>query len=159
QILALSATISNAEEIAGWLDANLALSHWRPIPLKEGVYFNEKIMFNNDSIRLVKEDVDEDLNKLTMDTLHGSGQVLVFVNSRRSAQAAARELCPSVVTLLKNDEKKALDILAKEISEDHSATKVCKKLAEIVKSGCAFHHAGLTPRQRHLIEDHFKQNI
>ena len=90
QILALSATISNAQEIAGWLDANLALSHWRPIPLKEGVYFNEKIMFNNDSIRLVKEEADEDLNKLVMDTLRGSGQVLVFVNSRRSVPRPRR---------------------------------------------------------------------
>jgi len=159
QILALSATISNAQELAGWLDANLAFSNWRPIPLKEGVYFNEKIMFNNDSIRLVKEDADEDLNKLVMDTLRGQGQVLVFVNSRRSAQAAARELCPSVVTLLTPEEKKVLSDLANEISEDHSATKVCKKLAEIVKAGCAFHHAGLTPKQRHLIEDHFKRNI
>src|SRR5580693_1242286 len=118
QILALSATISNAQELAGWLGANLALSHWRPIPLKEGVYFNERIMFNNDSIRLVKEEADEDLNKLVMDTLRGAGQVLVFVNSRRSAQASARELCPSVVTLLKPEEKKALSELAHELSED-----------------------------------------
>jgi helicase len=159
QILALSATISNAQELAGWLNANLAFSTWRPIPLKEGVYFNERIMFDNDSIRLVKEDVDDDLSKLVMDTLRGEGQVLVFVNSRRSAQAAARELCPAVITLLKPEEKKILNDLAHEISEDHSATKVCKKLAEIVKAGCAFHHAGLTPKQRHLIEDHFKRNI
>ncbi len=159
QILALSATISNAQELAGWLNANLALSHWRPIPLKEGVYFNERIMFNNDSIRLVKEEADEDLNKLTMDTLRGGGQVLVFVNSRRSAQAAARELCHSVTGLLKDEEKEILNKLSLEISEDHAATKVCKKLADIVKHGCAFHHAGLTPKQRHLIEDHFKRNI
>ncbi len=159
QILALSATISNAGEIAGWLGAGLALSHWRPIPLKEGVYFNDKIMFDNDSIRLIKEDESEDLNKLTMDTLRGGGQVLVFVNARRSAQAAARELCSSVVTILKGEEKKILNDLAREISEDHSATKVCQKLAQAVGSGCAFHHAGLTPKQRHLIEDHFKKNI
>ena len=93
---------------AGWM-LIWPSAHWRPIPLKEGVYFNEKIMFNNDSIRLVKEEADEDLNKLVMDTLRGSGQVLVFVNSRRSAQAAARELCPSVVTILKTEEKKALN--------------------------------------------------
>lgn len=159
QILALSATISNAQEVAGWLGANLAFSQWRPIPLKEGVYFNERIIFNNDSTRLVKEEVDDDLGKLTVDTLRGGGQVLVFVNSRRSAQAAARELCPSVAPLLKPEEKKILADLAKDISEDHAATKVCKKLAEIVKSGCAFHHAGLTPKQRHLIEENFKKNI
>ncbi|MDE2027264.1 MAG: DEAD/DEAH box helicase [Candidatus Omnitrophica bacterium] len=159
QILALSATISNAQEIAGWLQANLALSHWRPIPLKEGVYFNNRIFFNDDGVRLVREEEDQELNKLTMDTLRGGGQVLVFVNSRRSAQAAARELTPSVVPILKPEEKAILNEVSKEISEDHSATKVCKKLAEIVKGGCAFHHAGLTPKQRHLIEDHFKRNI
>jgi len=159
QILALSATIGNAQEIAGWLNANLAFSHWRPIPLKEGVYFNQKIMFNNDSIRLVREEPDEDLNKLVLDTLRGDGQVLVFVNSRRSAQAAARELCPSIGPILTSQEKDILNEVAREISEDHSATKICKKLAEIVKSGCAFHHAGLTPKQRHLIEEHFKKNI
>ncbi len=159
QILALSATISNAQELSGWLGANLALSHWRPIPLKEGVYFNEKIMFNNDSIRLVREEADEDLSKLSLDTLRGGGQVLVFVNSRRSAQAAARELCPSVAKVLKPEEKKMLNQLAQEIGEDHAATKVCKKLADILKAGCAFHHAGLTPKQRQLIEEHFKRNI
>ena len=35
QIIALSATISNANEIAGWLDAELVKSTWRPISLKE----------------------------------------------------------------------------------------------------------------------------
>ncbi len=159
QILGLSATISNAREVADWLNAELALSHWRPIPLKEGVYFNEKIHFNNDSVRIVKEEADEDLHKLTMDTLRGGGQVLVFVNSRRSAQASAREVGPCVASLLKPEEKDALSLLAKEIGDDPSATKVCKKLADIIKQGSAFHHAGLTPKQRRLIEDHFKLNI
>ena len=152
QILALSATISNAQEIAGWLNADLALSHWRPIPLKEGVYYNERIVFNNESIRLIKEDVADDLNKLTLDTLRGGGQVLVFVNSRRSAQAASRELCASVSSTLKAQEKALLKELAREISEDPSATKVCKKLADTVTHGAAFHHAGLKPKQRQMIE-------
>ncbi|MBI4309151.1 MAG: DEAD/DEAH box helicase [Candidatus Omnitrophica bacterium] len=159
QILALSATISNAREIAGWLKAELALSHWRPIPLKEGVYYNERITFNNDSVRLVKEDADEDLNKLTLDTLRGGGQVLVFVNSRRSAQAASRELCGSVGGLLNSKERILLKDLAKEIANDPGATKVCVKLADTIANGAAFHHAGLTPKQRHLIEDYFKKNI
>jgi len=159
QILALSATISNAKEIAGWLNAELAYSQWRPIPLKEGVYYNERIMFNNDSIRIVKEEGPDDLNKLTLDTLRGGGQVLVFVNSRRSAQASSRELCGSSSAVLKPEERSLLKILAKEIAEDHSATKVCKKLADTVLHGAAFHHAGLTPKQRTLIEEHFKKNI
>ncbi len=159
QILALSATISNAQEMAGWLNAELALSHWRPIPLKEGVYYNERIFFNNDSVRLIKEDPIEDLNKLTLDTLRGGGQVLVFVNSRRSAQAASRELCGTVSVMLKPAERESLKVLSKEIADDPGATKVCKKLADAILHGSAFHHAGLRPKQRQLIEDHFKKNI
>jgi helicase len=159
QILALSATISNAQEIAGWLEAELAYSTWRPIPLKEGVYYNERIMFNNDSIRIVKEDPAEDLNKLTLDTLRGGGQVLVFVNSRRSAQATSRELCADIGPLLNAKERALLKELSKSIADDPSATKVCKKLADAVMHGSAFHHAGLRPKQRQAIEDYFKKNI
>jgi helicase len=51
RILALSATISNSLEIASWLGAELILSNFRPIPLKEGVYFNQKIRFSDGTIR------------------------------------------------------------------------------------------------------------
>ena len=37
QILALSATINNVEEIGGWLKADYITTEWRPILLKEGV--------------------------------------------------------------------------------------------------------------------------
>ena len=159
QILALSATISNAFEIAGWLKAELVFSQWRPIPLKEGVYYNERIMFNNDSIRIVNEEGADDLNKLTMETLRGKGQVLVFVNSRRSAQAASRELCSTSSAIISPQEKTLLKALAHEIAEEPSATKVCKKLADCIMHGSAFHHAGLKPKQRQLIEENFKKNI
>ncbi|MBF0489415.1 MAG: DEAD/DEAH box helicase [Candidatus Omnitrophica bacterium] len=159
QILALSATISNAKEIAEWLNAELTFSQWRPIPLKEGVYYNERIMFNNDSMRTIKEEHPDDLDKLTMDTLRDGGQVLVFVNSRRSAQAVARELSSSISSLLNPEERTLLAILAKDIGDEPSATKVCKKLADCIKLGSAFHHAGLKPKQRQLVEEHFKKNL
>lgn len=159
RILALSATIGNADELAAWLGAELAFSTWRPIPLKEGVYYNERIHFNNDSVKEIKEDESDDLAKLTLDTLHGGGQVLVFVNSRRSAQAASRELCGPIASVITPKEKSILKELAKEITDDPGATKVCRKLADAVANGSAFHHAGLKPKQRQLIEDYFKKNI
>jgi helicase len=38
QLISLSATINNADEIAGWLKSDLVALDWRPVPLKEGVY-------------------------------------------------------------------------------------------------------------------------
>jgi len=160
QILGLSATIQNADELAGWLGAELVVSQWRPVPLKEGVYYSERIVFNNHGVREVHEETSEDLGKLALDTLRGKGQVLVFVNSRRSAQAASRVLCASVVNVLIPEEKQELKIIAKELLGSPSeTTKVCRKLSEVVVSGVAFHHAGLRPQQRKTIEDCFKKNL
>jgi replicative superfamily II helicase len=36
QILALSATIRNVEEISTWLKADYVVTEWRPVTLKEG---------------------------------------------------------------------------------------------------------------------------
>lgn len=45
QIIALSATIGNPEELAQWLNANLVIDTWRPVELKKGIYFNGEIEF------------------------------------------------------------------------------------------------------------------
>jgi helicase len=160
QIIALSATVKNAQEIAGWLNAELVTSSWRPIPLKEGVYFQRKIIFDHDGTRLVAEDESEDLNNLTLDTLRGQGQVLIFVNSRRSAQAVSRQICKTVSKILTPEEKKNLQDLSKKIvGSATEATKICRQLGDVIAHGAAFHHAGLKSNQRELIETHFKNNL
>jgi helicase len=45
QIIALSATIGNPDELAKWLDATLVKDDWRPVPLHKGVYLDGKIEF------------------------------------------------------------------------------------------------------------------
>lgn len=45
QLLALSATIGNPEELAEWLNAGLVLDDWRPVKLEEGVYLDGEIEF------------------------------------------------------------------------------------------------------------------
>jgi helicase len=45
QLIALSATIGNPEELAAWLGATLVKDQWRPVPLHKGVYFDNKIEF------------------------------------------------------------------------------------------------------------------
>lgn len=45
QIIGLSATIGNAEELAEWLDADLVVDDWRPVKLHKGIYLDGKIEF------------------------------------------------------------------------------------------------------------------
>ncbi|MBI5415762.1 MAG: DEAD/DEAH box helicase [Candidatus Omnitrophica bacterium] len=160
QVLALSATISNADDLADWLQAGLVASSWRPIPLKEGVYFDERIQFHRYGTRIIREESPDDLSKLTLDTLRGKGQVLIFVNSRRSTQAVARQIGPDVAGILSAEERKHLLDLSKKIAGSQAdATNICRKLADSVVQGVAFHHAGLRPDQRELVEKNFKGNL
>jgi len=45
QIIALSATIGNPEELAEWLNAELIKDDWRPVKLHKGVYLDGEIEF------------------------------------------------------------------------------------------------------------------
>lgn len=45
QIIALSATIGNPEELAAWLKAELVKDNWRPVPLHKGIYHDGTISF------------------------------------------------------------------------------------------------------------------
>jgi len=160
QILALSATIANAKEIAGWLGADYITSSWRPVPLREGIFFNDRIKFADNSYKDITPVTNEDLTNLVKDVLNEQGQVLVFVNSRRSTQAVAKTLAKSIGKNLSAKEKEVLSNLAEDIlGAKDEATKICRKLAEAVRDGVAFHHAGLHYRQRKLIEDSFKKNL
>ena len=48
QIIALSATIGNPEELASWLRAELVIDDWRPVKLYKGVYLNGEIEFRKE---------------------------------------------------------------------------------------------------------------
>jgi helicase len=45
QIVGLSATIGNPEELAEWLDANLVIDSWRPVDLHQGIYLDGEVEF------------------------------------------------------------------------------------------------------------------
>ncbi len=45
QLIGLSATIGNPEELAEWLDAKLVLDNWRPVRLDKGVYLGGEVDF------------------------------------------------------------------------------------------------------------------
>ncbi len=160
QVLALSATIKNADEIAGWLDAELVKSEWRPVPLKKGVYYGERIKFDDGSKRAIKAKIKDELAALTIDTLREKGQVLVFVSTRRSAQTAAVLVAKNAREFLSAEECKELAAVAKRIEGAlGESTRTCRLLADCVRNGSAFHHAGLHHAQRKAIEDAFKQNL
>ncbi len=160
QVLALSATVKNADEIAKWLKAELVRSEWRPVPLKKGVYYNKRITFGDGSKRKLDVLHKDDLTSLAIGTVQEGGQALVFVNTRRSTQTAASLVAKGVGEILTTEEKEKLVAVAKIIeSALGESTRTCRELAGCVKMGAAFHHAGLHHTQRKNIEVAFKKNL
>lgn len=45
QLIALSATIGNPDELAEWLKADLVIDDWRPVKLHKGIYFEDEVEF------------------------------------------------------------------------------------------------------------------
>jgi len=152
QIIALSATMSNAFDLAEWLHARLVESDWRPIPLKEGVFYDGMIEFDDRTRREVPPD-GEEVWSLVKQAVADGGQSLVFVNSRRSTEALAVKYSKKMSELAgRTLTQHELD----QLEGDSESTATGRKLSSCVKCGIAFHNAGLTYRQRKYVEDNFR---
>jgi helicase len=45
QIIGLSATIGNPQDLAKWLEATLVIDDWRPVKLRKGIHHEDKVEF------------------------------------------------------------------------------------------------------------------
>ncbi|MGB9930363.1 ATP-dependent DNA helicase [Haloarcula amylolytica] len=159
QTVALSATIGNAEALATWLDAGLVDSDWRPIDLQKGVHYGQALHLEDGSQqRLSVQNNEKQTAAIVRDTLEDDGSTLVFVNSRRNAEAAAGRLANTVRPHLTAEERDQLADIAEEI-RDVSDTETSDDLADAVADGAAFHHAGLSRGHRELVEDAFRDRL
>jgi len=158
QIIGLSATIGNPMDFADWLKANLITSDWRPVELREGVLDGNSVFFPIKNKKQLYNKSDNAIHSIIIDTLKENGQCLIFETSRRTAEASAVNTSEVVNRFLEQKTKKKLYDISNEIL-DLDDTEISKSLADCVKMGTAFHHAGLISDHRKLIEDNFRKNI
>jgi len=160
-IIALSATVGNANEIANWLDARCVRSEWRPVDLREGVLLGETIHF------LGRKDADIQVGRagqviaLVDDTLCDGGQCLIFDNSRRNAVSTALRVSKALKSRnssVGSNLTDSTDLIDLADTVRESETDAAQKLADCIEQGVAFHHAGLISEHRRIVEDGFRSN-
>ncbi|RLF79414.1 ATP-dependent DNA helicase, partial [Thermococci archaeon] len=151
QILGLSATVGNAGEVAEWLNADLVMSEWRPVALRKGVFYHGELFWEDGGI----EKFPTQWNSLVIDALKKGKQVLVFVNTRRSAEKEALLLAEKIQRFLTKPEERKL----KHLADGLDTTPTNEKLKEALTKGVAFHHAGLGRTERSIIEDAFREGL
>ena len=152
QIVGLSATIGNPEEIAEWLDAELVMSDWRPVRLIEGFYNrrHREIVFEDGRVEKVK---DGNLIKHTaLQALKESYQAIIFLQARNRAESAARSLSKLLPSVPGTSQ------LISELKEGSPRTEV-ESLAPLIMHGVAYHHAGLSMNARRVIEEGFREGL
>ncbi len=157
QILGLSATITNSDELANWLDCILVKNDWRPVPLSEGVYDAGRVIMNDGK----KFEVEPSIRGIPIDlgvqSVRNGGQSLVFAETRTRSKALATKAADIISQFLEKNESEELEKISKKILSNNEHTELVKTLATLIKKGVAFHHAGLNQNCRQTIETEFRK--
>ncbi|MFY9300231.1 MAG: DEAD/DEAH box helicase [Candidatus Nitrosotenuis sp.] len=156
QILALSATITNSDELSEWLGCKLVSSQWRPVPLTEGVFDGGTILWNNGDSVEIEPSIRGPPIDLCIDTIKNGGQSLVFAETRARSASLATKGAEAVSKFLSSSEKKELEEISKKIFDANEHTELVKTLSTLLKKGVGFHHAGLNQACREIIETEFR---
>ncbi|MDP3517542.1 MAG: DEAD/DEAH box helicase [Pseudohongiella sp.] len=152
QFIALTATVENAEDLAGWMRCTLVSSSHRDIPLHQEIWFNGqvyRITFGQEQGEIVDIDskapssVEEVVSKLLS---LGRGPVLVFTESRREATQLAESFS-------RNRPKQNRGIaLSNQLELFSEPTESSNSLREHAERHVTFHTADLSPQERQVIE-------
>ncbi|MBW2964565.1 hypothetical protein KY363_03835 [Candidatus Woesearchaeota archaeon] len=104
------------------------------------------------SVSEIKQPYNNDTINLALDTVARKKQALVFVSNKKSAEKSAED-----ISLKIQESSPDLEALADSIiAAIPKPTKQCERLARCVRKGIAFHHSGLTARQRDIVEENFR---
>ena len=127
-------------------------SDFRPASLRKGIAIEKTIEWEDDQNKNI---ILEGAEGLSLDNL--PEQCLVFVGTRRSAEAQAKKLSKNIGRRLDDEDRKILERFSEKIKKNaDEATSVDSNISKLISNGVAYHHAGLTNRQRRIIEEAFK---
>jgi len=157
QIVGLSATITNSDEIADWLDCKLVKNNWRPVPLSEGVCDAGEVTMNDGKVFSVERSLCGTPIDLGVQSVKEGGQSLVFAETRNRSKSLATKAADVISQILEKKDLVELEKTSKKILAENEHTELIKTLAFLVKKGVAFHHAGLNQNCRETIEKEFRK--
>ena len=155
QILALSATITNVDELSEWLGCKTVESKWRPVPLFEGVYDGGSVKMNDGREFEVEASIRGKPVDLGIESVRDGGQSLLFAETRNRSSSLATKAADAILNSLKKSEKEELEKISKKILEHNEHTELVKTLATLVKKELLFIMQDLIQ----TVDKQLKQNL
>lgn len=160
QIVGMSATIENMNEISQFLDAEVYTRNFRPVELKEYIKMDDNLIFVNykakpigETFKIERTNIGGDydsrqrardpdhLSFLVHESIRINSSCLIFCASKKSCENVGLLLIdtlPSDVTKTFKSQRKNL---IENIKEDSNG-KICPTLLKLIPYGIAYHHSG-----------------
>nr|XP_037276261.1 helicase POLQ-like [Rhipicephalus microplus] len=168
QIVGMSATIGNMDDLASFLSAEVFVGSFRPVELREYVkvedyIFEQQGKCEEEPFRLVRKlpkkaqmQDPEQLSLLVAETVP-QHSCLVFCPTKQNCESVALLLArflPQSLLDHKREQKEALlQTLRAELGQ------VCRVLRQTLPMGVAYHHSGLTVEERRIVEDAYTSGV
>ncbi|XP_044933831.1 helicase POLQ-like isoform X1 [Mustela nigripes] len=166
QIIGMSATLNNVEDLQEFLQAECYTSQFRPVELKEYLKINDAIYEVDNKAengmtfsRLLNCQYSDTLKKMDPDHLVAlvtevipNYSCLVFCPTKKNCENVAEMICKFLSKeYLKHREKEKHELIKN--LKSISGGNVCPILKRTVPFGVAYHHSGLTSDERRLLEE------
>ncbi|XP_012035673.2 helicase POLQ-like isoform X2 [Ovis aries] len=172
QIIGMSATLNNVEDLQKFLQAEYYTSQFRPVELKEYLKINDTI-YEVDSraengmtfSRLLNYKYSDTLKKMDPDHLVAlvtevipNYSCLVFCPTKKNCENVAEMICKSLSKeCLKHKEKEKQEVIMN--LKNVSGGNLCRVLKRTIPFGVAYHHSGLTSDERKLLEEAYSTGV
>ncbi|XP_028629505.1 helicase POLQ-like isoform X3 [Grammomys surdaster] len=172
QIIGMSATLNNVEDLQAFLKAEYYTSQFRPVELKEFLKVNDTIYAVDGQAaggmtfsRLLNYKYSDALKKMDPDHLVAlvtevipNYSCLVFCPSKKNCENVAEMLCKFLSKdYLNHREKEKCEVIKNLRNVGHG--KVCPVLKRTIPFGVAYHHSGLTCDERKLLEEAYATGV
>ncbi|XP_012860308.1 helicase POLQ-like isoform X1 [Echinops telfairi] len=172
QIIGMSATLNNVEDLQEFLKAEYYTSQFRPVELKEYLKINDEL-YEVDSkaesgitfSRLLTYKYSDTLKKMDPDCLIAlvtevipNYSCLVFCPTKKNCENVAEMICKFLSKdYLKHREKEKSEMINN--LKNISGGNICPVLKRTIPFGIAYHHSGLTSDERKLLEEAYSTGV
>lgn len=166
RLLALSATIPNIKQLAAWIESvhkkpvKTVIETERPVPLHFFFHCHNNVFDKLDDFKKLKSPSPNKLNALVNYIRQQNGfPCIYFVFSRKRAEDLAFELYSQ--SFLTNKEKTEITNLYNDLCRrfDLTSEKSAQELYPLIQRGIAFHHAGMLPTLKEVVERLFTSRL
>jgi len=166
QILGLSATIPNIKQVAKWIESihnkpvKTVIEEKRPVPLHFFYQSQNEIVDKIEQLKRVKFGKPNKINQL-INYLRQKEALpcIYFVFGRRRAEDLAQELYS--YNFLNSDERAQITALYDSLCERFGLKndKTAGRMYPLIQRGIAYHHAGMLPTLKEVIERLFTSRL